>query len=246
VKETVRGLGRAFVLVLGLVFVVGVTPAGADDVQSSGSGDGVLSGNSVALDVDAPVTLCGLLNGFVVGGIGTGFSFCGATAADDTGPSRAQSSAEGDGVGAGNSLALDVDAPIEIVCNGNGVAVVGIAVGGCVAPPDCGSDCPPPTTCCPPPTTCCPTTTTTCPCPTTTTTSTTTSSTTSSTSSSSTTAPPPPGPRGPELPKTGNDLALQLPLGGGLVSAGALLVWASRRRLARFHRAPAHLAPPGS
>ena len=233
-QKLVRRIGQAAVVAAALLLAIGVTPAGADDVESSGSGDGILSGNSAAIDVDAPVTLCGLLNGLGVGGIGVGAAFCGGPA-PATGPSQAQSSAEGDGIGTGNSLALDLDVPVRVECVLNGIGVLGVGVGGCVAPnpPSCSTPCPPPTTCCPPPTTCCVPPTTCCR-RTTTTTSTTTSSTTSSTTTPTSTPPPPPPP--PELAKTGSDFGLEVPLGLGLVAGGALCVWASRRRLSRLDR----------
>ncbi|HEY8546720.1 MAG TPA: chaplin family protein [Acidimicrobiales bacterium] len=234
-----RRLGLAAAVATGLVLAVGVTPTQAQESQanSSAEGDGVLAGNSVAADVDAPVTLCGLINGLGVAGVGVGFSICGPgdTA---TGPSVAQSSASGDGVATGNSAAVDIDAPIDVNCLVNGVGVLGLGVGGCIAPaaaPSCGAPCPPPpSTCCPPPTTCCPPPTT-CPCPTTTTTpGTTSSSSTTSTpgGSTSSTTPPPPGP--PELPQTGGDIGLEVPVAAGLLAGGGLCVWASRRRMARL------------
>lgn len=240
-QNLVRRLGATAVVAVAFLLAVGVAPAPAqaDDVRSSSSGDGVLSGNSLAVDVDAPVTLCGLINGLAVGGIATGAAICGDPG-PVTPPSHAISSAEGDGIASGNSAAVDVDAPVSVQCLLNGVGILGVAVGACAAPPPpaCGNPCPPPTTCCPPPTTCCPPPTT-CPCPTTSSTSTSTSSTstssTSSTSSSSTSSSvPPPPPLPPELPDTGGDIGLEVPLGAGLVIGGGLCVWASRRRLARL------------
>ncbi len=243
-QNLVRRLIAVAAVAVALVLAVGVapTPAQADDVRSSSSGDGILSGNSLAVDVDAPVTLCGLINGLAVGGIATGAAICGDPG-PVTPPSRTISSAEGDGIGSGNSAAIDIDAPISIECLLNGVGILGVAVGACVAPPPpaCGNPCPPPTTCCPPPTTCCPPPTTccppptTCPCTTTSSTSTSTATSTSSTSSSSTSSSvPPPPPPPPELPNTGGDIGLEVPLGAGLVIGGGLCVWASRRRLARL------------
>src|SRR5688500_17519154 len=94
VQDLVRRLGSAALVAVALLLSFGVAPtsAQADDVRSSSSGDGILSGNSMAVDVDAPVSLCGLINGLVVGGIATGAAFCGG-AEPVTPPSQAQSSA---------------------------------------------------------------------------------------------------------------------------------------------------------
>ena len=228
-KNLVGQLARAIVPVVGLLFVLAVpTPVAADDVGSSSSGNGVISGNNLAVDADAPVTICGL----VVALMGTGVANCspsGPVTVNGTTDS-VQSNASGTGIVSGNAVGLDYDMPIVIQC----------VISGCGGPPpDCGPQCVPPTTCCVPPTTCCvpPTT---CVCiPSTTTTvptsSTSSSSTSSSTSSSSTvptSSPPTTSPSGPQLPVTGSNLVAALPLAAALIAVGATCVWAARRQRA--------------
>ena len=206
----VEKLARAALLAAGLLLFVGVAPAGADDIQSGSSGDGVLAGNVVNVDLDAPVTICGLLSAL----FGTGANGC-TTLPISLGGSTdaARSGASGDGVVSGNAVNLDLDIPVDLGC-----------LPGCGTLPACVPTCTPATTCCVPPTTCyC-----------TTTTSSTTTSSTSSTSSTSVPSTTSSIPTGRRLPVTGSDLGLQLPVGAGLVAAGALFVWASRRRMARF------------
>lgn len=211
----VEKLARTALLAAGLLLIVGVAPAGADDVPSGSSGDGVLAGNVVNVDVDVPVTICGLLSAL----FGTGVNGC-TTLPISVGSGATRSGASGDGVVSGNAVNLDIDVPVDLGC-----------LPGCGTPPACVPTCTPPTTCCVPPTTCCvpPTT---CYC--TTTTSTTSSTTTSSTSSTSVPSTTSSIPTGRRLPVTGGDLGRQLPIGAGLVAAGALFVWASRRRMARL------------
>lgn len=218
----VKNLTKTAILAAAFVVVSG-TVAVADDTNSSSSGDGVLSGNSVSVSVDAPVTICGLLSAL----FGTSINSCTTLQPISIGTAgnSTNAGASGSGVASGNAVAIDVDLPITVEC-----------IPGCGTPPPPPPDecCVPPTTCCVPPTTCfCETTTTTCFCDTTTTSS----SSTSSTSSTSTTGPPTTPPSttpGERLPDTGTSTDLQLPIGGGLVAAGALFVWASRRRMARL------------
>lgn len=214
----VEKLARTALLAAGLLLVVGVAPAQAQDAPSGSSSDGVLAGNVVNVDLDVPVTICGLLSAL----FGTGVNGC-TTLPISVGGDPGGAAA-GDGVVSGNALTLDADIPISL--GGPGAP----ACQPTCAPPTC---CVPPTTCCVPPTTCY--------CTTTSTSTTSTSTTSSSTSSSSTSTPgssAPPStapPSGGRLPATGADLGHQLPIGAGLVSAGALFVWVSRRRLARIH-----------
>ncbi|HMG45080.1 MAG TPA: chaplin family protein [Acidimicrobiales bacterium] len=212
----VEKLARTALLAAGLLLVVGVAPAQAQDAPSGSSSDGVLAGNVVNVDLDVPVTICGLLSAL----FGTGVNGC-TTLPISIGSDAAGSGAQGDGVVSGNALTLDADIPISLG-----------GPGATTCQPNCA-----PTTCCVPPTTCCvpPTT---CYC---TTTSTSTSTTTSSSTTSSSTSTPsssvPPSTAPPSvrhLPVTGGDLGHQLPIGAGLVGAGALFVWVSRRRMARI------------
>jgi hypothetical protein len=237
VKNLVGQLTRAIVPVLGLLFVLAVpTPAAADDVGSSSSGNGVISGNNLAIDADAPITICGLVVALMGAGV-TNCSPSGPVTVNGTTDS-VQSKASGNGIVSGNSVGLDFDMPIVIQC---------VIAGYCGAPPDCGQQCVPtccvpPTTCCVPPTTCVciPSTTTTVPTSTTSSSSTSSTSSTSSSSISSssssstvpTSSPPSTSPSGPQLPVTGSNLVPALPLAAALIAVGATCVWAARRQRA--------------
>lgn len=69
-------------LLVAMVVVAGsVSPASAQDgnpgsgASSSASGNGILSGNSLSLNIDAPITVCGVLDG-ILGLLGIGQSSC--------------------------------------------------------------------------------------------------------------------------------------------------------------------------
>jgi hypothetical protein len=116
---------------LGLLFM-GAAPASADtgpqSSASSAQGNGVLAGNSAALNIAIPVEIECNGNGVGIFGGGGGFSMCG----DDTmtGPQQSASSANGDGLATGNSLGANWATPLEGKCNGNGVGGAGIGIGG--------------------------------------------------------------------------------------------------------------------
>jgi len=130
-KHGFKVAGAGLIAGLGLLFM-GVSPASADtgpqQAQSSASGDGVLSGNSLALNVAIPVQVECNLTGIGIFGGGGGISSCHGPAAK-TGPQQAASSAEGDGVASGNSAAANIAAPITVRCNGTGGGGAGIGIG---------------------------------------------------------------------------------------------------------------------
>jgi hypothetical protein len=92
-------------------------------------GDGVLTGNAIDLDADAPVAVCGV-GVPVVAGVGTGA--CKATGPlASSGKDTTAASAEGDGVLAGNAIAGDLDVPIA-AC-GLAAGLAGVDTGTCDA-----------------------------------------------------------------------------------------------------------------
>ncbi|HEV7762482.1 MAG TPA: chaplin family protein [Acidimicrobiales bacterium] len=187
---------------------------GGDKVVATASGNGLLSGNALGLNVNLPINICGI--GVAVGGIATGDCVMAAPVAT-TGADHTSATASGNGFLTGNAIAADVDAPIT-VC-GVGVVGLGVATGVChTGPPPPPPPCPPH---CPPP-----------PC--------------------KEECPPPPPPlrlehparpivhrssaRVSELPRTGGTTDVALPLGTGLVAAGMAFMAAARRRAARAAR----------
>jgi hypothetical protein len=115
-------------------------PPQADTTVAQASGNGLGTGNAVGLDVDAPITVCGV--GVVGGGVATGV--CNGSPAPQPGPLAAPmgqggggdttvAKAQGDGFLTGNAIGLDVDVPIT-VC-GVGGALLGVATGTCTLPP---------------------------------------------------------------------------------------------------------------
>jgi hypothetical protein len=228
---------------------------GGDKVVATASGNGLLSGNALGLNVNLPINICGI--GVAVGGIATGDCVMAAPLAT-TGADHTSATASGNGFLTGNAIAADVDAPIT-VC-GVGVVGLGVATGVChtgpppppppcpphCPPPPCPPECPPPP-CpphCPPPP--CPPH---CPPP--------------PPPCTDNCPPPPPPPckeecphpppplrlehparpfvhrssaRVSELPRTGGTTDVALPLGSGLVAAGMAFMAAARRRAARAAR----------
>jgi hypothetical protein len=112
-------------------------PPAQDTTVAQASGDGVLTGNAIGLDVDAPITICGV--GVVGAGVAGGSCNGGApaaapaAAAGSGGGDTTVAQASGDGVLTGNAIGLDVDLPIT-VC-GVGGALLGMATGSCALPP---------------------------------------------------------------------------------------------------------------
>src|SRR5687768_5365015 len=105
----IAGAGLA-VGVASLLFGVAPSTAGADtgpqSATSSAQGDGVLAGNSLALNVAAPIDVRCNLNGVGIFSLGIGFSSCEDGSSEPaTGTQQSSSSASGDGVLTGNSLA---------------------------------------------------------------------------------------------------------------------------------------------
>jgi hypothetical protein len=190
----------------------------AADTPTSASGDGVLSGNAVVVDLDIPITVCNPLAALL--GVGEG----GCVSLGVVSPDATRSSASGDGVVTGNAITLDVDLPITVSGTpptSNPCCVPPTTV-CCVPPPTC---CVPPTTCCAPPTTVVrdvPSTTTTAP------------------PSSSTTTTAPPGETtttvaaarpvaAKALPVTGAAAGPLVATGAGVLAAGFALVSLSNR-----------------
>jgi hypothetical protein len=104
---------------------------GGDTTVAQAQGNGFLAGNAVGLDVDVPITVCG------VGGalLGVASGTCALPPAPPGGPGGGDTvvaKAEGNGFLSGNAIGLNVDLPINIC--GIGVAVGGLAVGDCVMP----------------------------------------------------------------------------------------------------------------
>ena len=120
-------------------------PPAPDTTVAQASGDGVLTGNAIGLDVDAPITVCGV--GVVGAGAASGTCNGGGAPAPASAPTSAPAGgggggdttvaqAQGNGVLAGNAIGLDVDVPIT-VC-GVGGALLGVASGSCALPPQGG------------------------------------------------------------------------------------------------------------
>jgi hypothetical protein len=104
----------------------GDTPGGAPVAQASGNG--VLTGNALGIDIDAPITVCGV--GGALLGVATGTCAMPPPGLREDAPvARAQ----GDGLLSGNAVGLNVDVPINLC--GIGIAVGGIATGDCVPAP---------------------------------------------------------------------------------------------------------------
>jgi hypothetical protein len=104
---------------------------GGDTTIAQAQGNGVLAGNALGLDVDVPITVCG------VGGalLGMASGSCALPPPPPGGPGGGDTvvaQAQGNGLLSGNALGLDIDLPINIC--GIGIAVGGIATGDCVAP----------------------------------------------------------------------------------------------------------------
>jgi LPXTG-motif cell wall-anchored protein len=113
-----------------------VPPPTQDTTVAQASGNGFGTGNAVGLDVDAPVTVCGV--GVVGALVGTGVCEGAPPAAPAAGGGDTTvAQAEGNGFIAGNALGIDLDVPIT-VC-GVGAAGAGVATGTCeMAPPPPG------------------------------------------------------------------------------------------------------------
>jgi hypothetical protein len=124
-KVTAAGLAAG----LGLLFM-GAAPASADtgpqSAASSGHGNGVIAGNSLAANVAIPIDIACNGNGVGIVGVGIGFSACGKPHVN-TGPQQSASSGKGSGVGTGNSADVNWASPLTARCNGNGI---GGAIGG--------------------------------------------------------------------------------------------------------------------
>jgi ChpA-C len=134
-------------LIAGLgILSIGASPANADDpvtgpqlAESSASGSGVLTGNSVAAPIAVPVEICGNAVGVGVAGAGEALGLCEipgvkGMAGDPSMPTQtAQAEAKGNGVGSGNAIAAPISIPIEICGNavGGGVAGIGLAAAAC-------------------------------------------------------------------------------------------------------------------
>jgi hypothetical protein len=111
-------------------------PPAPDTTVAQASGDGLGTGNAVGLDVDAPITVCGV--GVVGGGVATGVCHGapapgGPAPAGPGGGDTTVAKAQGNGTLAGNAIGVDIDAPIT-VC-GVGGALLGVATGTCALPP---------------------------------------------------------------------------------------------------------------
>ena len=129
-RKSYKSLAAGVVAGLGLLFM-GAVPAHADTLpqqaSSSAEGDGVIAGNSIAANGAIPIDIECNGTGAGVVGLGIGASHC--TPRNDTVAQASQSSAKGNGVGAGNSVALNLAAPIKVLCNLTGIGGVGVGVG---------------------------------------------------------------------------------------------------------------------
>jgi hypothetical protein len=188
----------------------------ADDTKSSASGDGILSGNALSIDVDVPVTVCGVLGG-LLGGTGEG-----SCATLPLGVDTTSASGSGSGILTGNSCALDIDLPITVggpaVPTPRSLPGPGLDLPGA---PDAGSNAPPgiesqptagpvsapsaPTAKAPTPEAAAP-------------------------PEHRADQPAPPVARPARLPVTGTSVTTALPLGAGLLVLGTALCWMARRR----------------
>jgi hypothetical protein len=220
VEKIVRRAAVAVLLAGGLLTTDGA--ALAAEPPTTASGDGVLAGNAVSLDLDAPITLCGLI------GVLVGAPAGGCVTLGDPIPDTTQAAASGDGVVTGNAIAVDVDLPVTVA--------------GSSAPPPSPCCAPPPSPCCTPATVpcCVPPTTVPCCVPPTTVPPTTVPPTTAPPTTVPSTTVPPPGPPsspGPDtatsssarLPVTGGGTGVLVPVGAGALAAGAFFLAAARR-----------------
>ena len=130
-------------LALGSIPARADTPStGSQAATSDAAGDGLLSGNSVAVPVAAPIGVCGNGAGVGVLGLGVALGACDVGGSDSgapastTGPQLAASSASGDGVLSGNSVAAPVAVPVDVCGNAAGVGVLGAGAGMGIG--DCG------------------------------------------------------------------------------------------------------------
>jgi hypothetical protein len=137
-------------LVAGLGLLLSGSPASAEGPQagpqqaaSSSEGDGILSGNSVAVPIAVPIEVACNLNGIAVLGSALGTSACdvgGSGAGPTAAPQVAATSASGDGVLSGNSVVAPISIPVEVCGNGNGIGIAGLVFGSSLCDVGTGSD----------------------------------------------------------------------------------------------------------